>query len=129
MSILSNNLIVNGTIQYNSGTNLTAAVQPRLLYSGTITGTTGTAPTATNTVGQAYRRDIIADITIPSGYSRIQCSVCNANGTGSGLAFCTTPYIYNQGGGLHLAGVLMTTVGNGVAYRVNYLIYATLDQS
>lgn len=129
MSSLNGNLIINGTIKYNVGTNLTAAVQSRLLYSGTITGTTGTSPTLTNTAGSAYRRDIIANITIPSGYSRIRCTVCNANGTSSGLTLCTTPYIYNQGGGLYLAGVVIFNIANAVAYRINYLVYATLDQA
>jgi hypothetical protein len=130
MSKLSDDLIVNGVIKYTAGTNLTAAVQPRLLYSGTITGTTGFSPTFTNPGNLAYRVDLAGTvIRIPSGYSRLQCVVCNANGTSSGNTFLTTPFIYNAANGNYVAGAVMYNVNNNVPYRLNYLIYGTIDQS
>lgn len=128
MSKLSDDLIVNGVIKYTADTNLTAVVQPRLIYSGTITGTTGVSPTFMNIDNLAYRVDL-ANIRIPLEYSRVQCVVCNANGTSSGNTFLTTPFIYNAGNGNYTAGVVMYNVNRNVPYRINYLIYGTVDQA
>ena len=135
MSSLNGNLIINGTIAYNAGTNLTAARQPRLLRSGTITGTTGTAPVQYNGVANSYRIDITGDIPIaPSGYSRIQGSVnmCPNSTPAATSIICTTPYIYNyvlNGANVCLLGAIIYNIPNATAFRINYLVYATLDQA
>ena len=133
MSSLNGNLIINGTIKYNVGTNLTAARQPRLLRSGTITGTTGTAPVQYNGVANSYRIDITGDIPrAPSGYSRIQGSVSISASTGVSGVICTTPYIYNyvlNGANVCLLGAIIYNIPNATAFRINYLVYATLDQA
>lgn len=136
MSSLNGNLIINGTLAYNAGTNLTAARQPRLLRSGTITGTTGVAPVQSNGIANSYRLDITGDIPrAPTNYSMIQGSVsisASSGGNAASSIICTTPYIYNyvlNGANVCLLGAMIYNIPNATAFRINYLVYATLDQA
>ena len=123
-SILSNNLAIQNTISYASGTNLPVLVQPRLLYSGTSVFITGSTTAHTIYSGIMYYAIIKSGLVLPSGYNYFMITLCNGDYPAGGFNVLFTGTIRNAGDGTWTAGMTAYSIGAGQGYRVNWNIYA-----
>jgi hypothetical protein len=123
-SVLSENLVIQNTIQYTAGTNLPLLTQPRMLYSGTSVYQTGVSTAITIVAGTMYYAIIKTGLVLPAGYNYFMVTVTNGDYPAGGLSIIYTGTIRNNGNGTYTAGMTIYGIGASQSFRVNWNIYA-----